>query len=98
MLCLFALGAAFFPRLALLFLWIFTPLVTRAFHSAFILPLLGIIFLPFTTLMYVLVWIAPYGVVGLAWFWVLLGFVIDLTSYGSGGYSNRRRGSTVATP
>lgn len=46
--CLFALFAAFAPRLALFFLWILTPLVSRGFGS-FIVPLLGIIFLPFTT-------------------------------------------------
>ena len=91
MLCLFALVAAMFPRLALLFLWLFTNLVSRAFHGSFILPLLGIIFLPFTTLMYVLTWTAPGGVVGLAWFWVILGLLVDLSSYASGGYSNRRR-------
>ncbi len=97
MCCIFALLAVMFPRLALLFLWLFTPLVTRAFHSAFLIPLLGIIFLPFTTLMYVLVWVAPFGVVGLAWFWVVLGFLIDLGSYASGGYSNRRRVPGVAS-
>ena len=38
--CLFAMGAAFFPRLALFFVWLFTPLVNRAFHNTFIWPLL----------------------------------------------------------
>ncbi len=59
--CLFAIGAAFFPRLALLFVWLFTPLVNRAFSGGILLPLLGIIFLPFTTLIYVLVYIPGIG-------------------------------------
>jgi len=89
--CLFALGAAFFPRLALLFVWLFTPLVNRAFHYTFLLPLLGIIFLPFTTLMYVLVYNPAVGVIGWGWFWVILGFLLDISSYGSSAYSNRNR-------
>ncbi len=90
MACLFALFAAFAPRLALLFLWIFTNLVTRAFDT-FIWPLLGIIFLPFTTLMYVLVWNPVSGVAGWAWFWVILGVLIDLGSYTGSAYGNRSR-------
>jgi hypothetical protein len=89
--CLFALGAAFFPRLALLFVWLFTPLVNRAFHFTFLLPLLGIIFLPFTTLMYVLAYNPLVGVTGWGWFWVILGFLLDLSSYSSGAYTNRNR-------
>ena len=88
--CLFALFAAFAPRLALLFLWLFTTLVTRAFDS-FIVPLLGIIFLPFTTLMYVIVWNPVSGVTGWAWFWVILGVLIDLGSYTGSAYGNRNR-------
>jgi hypothetical protein len=89
--CLFAMGAAFFPRLALLFVWLFTPLVNRAFHNTFIWPLLGIIFLPFTTLIYVLVYNPLVGVTGWGWLWVILGFVLDISSYSSSAYSNRNR-------
>jgi len=39
MACLFALFASAFPRLALLIVWLFTPLVNRAFDT-FIIPLL----------------------------------------------------------
>jgi hypothetical protein len=90
MACLFALLAVTAPRLALLFMWLFTNLVTRAFDS-FIWPVLGIIFLPFTTLTYVLVWSPVYGVTGWAWFWVILAFLVDLGAFSSSAYSNRRR-------
>jgi hypothetical protein len=89
MCCLFAIGAAFAPRLTLLFLWIFTPLINRAFGS-FLWPLLGLIFLPFTTLMYVLVYSSFYGVYGLSWIWIALGFLLDVGSYSS-GYASRNR-------
>ncbi len=89
--CIFALGAAAFPRLALLFVWLFTPLVKTAFHGGFLLPLLGIIFLPFTTLIYVLVYSPVYGVTGWGWLWVILAFLLDLGSYSSSAYTNRDR-------
>ena len=41
---------ALFSRIALLCVWIWTPLVGRAFHGGWLLPLLGIILLPITTL------------------------------------------------
>jgi len=88
--CLFALGAAFFPRLAVLFVWLFTPLVDRAF-SMVIWPILGIIFLPFTTLMYVLVYNPVVGVTGWGWLWVIVGLLLDISSYGGSAYSNRNR-------
>jgi hypothetical protein len=77
---------AFFPRLLFFILWISTNLVDRAFNG-FILPLLGIIFLPFTSLFYVLAYnpIAG-GLTGASWIWLLLGFLIDLSSYSYSGY------------
>jgi hypothetical protein len=51
--------------------------------------LLGLIFLPLTTVIYVLV--IPGGVGGFEWLLIIVGFVIDLSSYGSGAYGGRRR-------
>lgn len=90
MACLFALFAGFAPRLALLFLWLFTPLVTRA-SSTIIGPLIGLIFLPLTTLMYTLTWRPGFGVTGFAWFWVFMGLLLDVLAYSSSGYANRNR-------
>jgi len=82
------LGGA--PRLALFLLWIFTDRLTIAFDS-FILGLLGFLFLPYTTVFYALAYAPVGGVSGFGWFIVILGFVIDLGSYTSGGYANRQR-------
>jgi hypothetical protein len=54
--CLFALFGGLFPRLALLVLWIARPALVGAAFNTFLLPLLGIIFLPFATLIYVIVY------------------------------------------
>ena len=89
MLCLFALLAAFAPRLMLLFLWLFTPLVNRAFDF-WLWPLLGIVFLPFTTLMYVLA-VEPLGSTNVwGWLMVFFGLLVDLRSY-SDAHANRAR-------
>jgi hypothetical protein len=82
---------ACFSRLALLVVWITTPLVSRAFHEGWILPLLGILFLPLTTLVYVLVYALGNGVTGWAWLWVVGAFLLDLASHGSGVRANRSR-------
>jgi hypothetical protein len=89
MCCFFALLATFVPRLALLLLWVSTPLVIRSFDS-FLVPLLGLIFLPFTTVIYVLVYNPAYGVSVWGWFVVILALFIDLGSWGA-GYANRGR-------
>ena len=51
--CLFVVLAALSPRLALALVWLFTNLVDRAFNGALV-PVLGFVFLPLTTLFYVL--------------------------------------------
>jgi hypothetical protein len=87
--CLLALLAAISPRLALVLVWIFTNLVDRAFEG-FLLPLLGLIFLPLTTLVYVLAYRPVTGVTGWGWFFVILAVLFDLGSYGGGVFSRRR--------
>jgi hypothetical protein len=65
--CLFALMAGVFPRLALFILWVARPERVDAAFDTFLLPLLGIIFLPFATLMYVLLYTPGCGLTGWDW-------------------------------
>ena len=88
--CLLAIFAGFFPRIALVCLWVFTNDVDHAYDS-FIVPLLGLIFLPLTTLVYALAWSPGGGVEGIEWLWVALALVLDLSAYGGG--ARARRGS-----
>ena len=89
--CLLAMGAAFAPRVVLILMWIFGTRISLAFSNALI-PILGIIFLPYTTIMYVLVWSPVTGVVGWDWLWLGLMFVGDIMSYAGGGYRRRLPG------
>jgi hypothetical protein len=93
--CLFAIFAGCFPRLGTFIIWLARPsLFSDAFNGSWLLPILGIIFLPVTTLMYVLVWATGRGVTGWDWFWVGLAFLLDLSHWAAsvrGAYEDRDR-------
>ena len=55
MCCAVLLAFGLGPRLALVLVWIFDDRIERAFDS-WVWPLLGLLLLPWTTLMYILVW------------------------------------------
>lgn len=78
------------PRLVLLFVWLFTDRLGTAFEG-FLIPLLGFIFLPFTSLAYLMVWNAQSGVSGGAWLLVGGGLLFDLGTYALSRYANRLR-------
>jgi hypothetical protein len=88
--CLIVLIGLLSPRLALLVLAIFSDMLSRAFDS-WVLPLLGFFLLPWTTLVYALVWDSGRSVEGFDWFLVAIAFVIDLSSYAGGGRYQRGR-------
>jgi hypothetical protein len=80
MCCIVGLGAILGPRIALAFWWIFGNKVDVAF-SSWVWPLLGLIFLPWTTLFYVIGWSAIGGVNGGWWLLVAFGLVLDIGTY-----------------
>jgi hypothetical protein len=88
--CLFAMFGGLFPRLALLILWIARPALVDAAFTTFILPLLGIIFLPFTTLIYVIVYIPGEGLTGWGLIWVIIALLLDIGHW-SAGYTQRNQ-------
>jgi hypothetical protein len=77
--CFLLLLFAFGPRFALALEWIFGHRIQAAFVHWW-WPALGLIFLPWTTLMYVIVW-SPGGVHGANWIAVGLGAALDFISY-----------------
>ena len=88
--CLFAMFAGIFPRLGTLFIWIARPaMFNAAFKGSWFWPILGIIFLPFTTLMFVILWSPGIGLYGWDWFWIVMAVVIDLMHWSSTAYQNR---------
>jgi hypothetical protein len=87
--CLFAVFAGLFPRLGLLMIWIARPNLVGAAFDTWIWPLLGIIFLPFTTLVYVILWRVG-GLSGFDWFWLGLAVLFDV-GHTLTGYSQRQQ-------
>ena len=82
--CLAALFALISPRLAIIFVAIFSDLLTRAYDSWF-LPFIGFFLLPWTTLAYAIMWdVGTREVTGFEWFVVVLAFLADLGSYVGG--------------
>jgi hypothetical protein len=79
MCCALLVAAGLGPRLAVLLVWIFGDRVQQAFDWwgwAF----LGLLFLPWTTLAYLLVWQRG-GISGAEWIVVAIGFAIDIATY-----------------
>ena len=79
--CLLAFGAAVAPRLILILAWIFGNRWDRVWDGNWIIPLLGIIALPYTTIMYMLTW-SPGGLQGFDWVWLALGVMLDIMKWG----------------
>jgi hypothetical protein len=94
--CCLALSMAFIgPRFAFLLVWLFDSSRVNAAFSTWLWPLLGIIFAPWTILMYTLAWGPLNGVSGLGWFVVAIGVCLDLATYGSRSAANRYQAGRV---
>lgn len=75
---LFLFLALISPRLVLLLMWIFGYGRFDAAFGGFIVPLLGIIFLPITTLVYVIAYDPVTGVSTFGWIALVFAFFLDL--------------------
>ena len=89
MCCFFTSLVVFGPRLAILIWWLIRPVYISAAFSSWIWGILGWIFLPWTTIMYLIVY--PGGIVAFDWIWLGLGVLADIASYSGGAYGNRNR-------
>jgi hypothetical protein len=76
------------PRLGIIILWVFTDYVARAFSGAWIWPLLGLVFLPWTTLFFILVAAPAGGITFWGWLFVALGLISDLAAHAQ-AYASR---------
>ena len=88
--CLTAIVSSF-SRIMLLCAWIARPAMMNAAFSSFIVPCLGFMFLPFTTLMYVILVQGVGKIEGVDWLWLGIAVVLDLASIAGAGAANRNR-------
>ena len=80
-----------FSRIMLLAAWFARPTMMNAAFSTFIIPCLGFLFLPFTTLMYVILVQGAGTIQGLDWLWLGLAALLDIASIAGAGVANRDR-------
>jgi hypothetical protein len=93
--CLFAVLLAGAPRLAFIIWWLVQPArIAATFNQSFIVPVLGVLFVPWTTVMYTLVY-HPGGLSIFEWILVGIALLIDIGSYTGGGVANSRRTATA---
>jgi hypothetical protein len=90
MACLFVIFLAAFPRIALVLIFLLSNYLERAYHGLLI-PLLGFIFLPLTTLAYA--WLVNTGqpITGVTLILLIVAVVIDIGGLGGGEYHRRTR-------
>jgi hypothetical protein len=89
MCCFFTVLLFLGPRAGILIWWLInSDLWSRTFDS-FIWPLLGFIFAPWTTLMYVIVAPGNSGIVGFDWIWLGLAVLADISMWAGGGFGNK---------
>ena len=87
--CLLVLVALLLPRLALVLIWLFTDWFAAVF-DLWLWPVLGFLFLPYTTLAYMAA-ILNTGAVTLAWgILIVLAVIVDIGHYDR-GYRGRRK-------
>ncbi len=90
MCCMFTTLVFFGPRLAILIWWLIQPIyVGAAFADRWLLTLLAWLFIPWTVLMYLIIY--PGGIVGFDWVILILGILADVASYGGGFWGNRKQ-------
>jgi hypothetical protein len=99
MCCITTIVLVFGSRIALLFWWLVDqPLFALAFKNwsnlgglalpGWVWPLLGAIFVPWTTLAYLFLF--PGGIVGYEWIVLGVAFLVDMAGH-SGSYYHRNR-------
>jgi hypothetical protein len=89
--CLLVFAILLFPRLILVLMWLFSNILDKAYNGL-VLPLLGFIFLPITTIVYA--WMATnhLPIAGFNLILLIGAVLLDAGSHGGGvNYSRRRR-------
>ena len=89
MCCFFTTLLLLGPRFVVMIWWLIRPVYYNLVFNTWIWPLLGLIFLPWTTLMYLILGGTP--LVGFDWVWMGIALIADIASYSGSAYGNRNR-------
>ncbi|HEY2843399.1 MAG TPA: hypothetical protein VGJ09_07110 [Bryobacteraceae bacterium] len=88
--CLLLILVLAFPRLVLVALFFLSNYLDRAYHGL-LLPLLGFIFLPLTTLAYAWMLNSGRSTEGINLLILLVAVLVDVGGIGGGAYNRRQK-------
>ena len=88
--CLFVIFLLLFPRVVLVLMFLLSNYLQRAYHGLLV-PILGFIFLPLTTIVYAWMVNSHMALEGINLLYLLLAVVIDVGGLGGGEFHRRRR-------
>ena len=89
--CLLLLIVVLSPRIALVLMWLYSTYLQHAFNGGLVLPVLGFIFLPLTTIVYAWELNSGMPTEGINLLWLLIAVIIDLGGLGGGAHRRSRR-------
>jgi hypothetical protein len=89
--CFLVLLTLFFPRIVLLLMWFFSNYLQRAFHGQILVPILGFLFLPITTIVYAWEVNNHMPLAGINLIWLIIAVIFDLGGIGGGARHSARR-------
>jgi hypothetical protein len=87
--CLLAIVVLAFPRVVLVLMWLFSTVLQRAYHGL-IIPMLGFIFLPITTIVYAWMVTNHMPLAGVNLIILVVAVLLDAGSHGGGMRHYRR--------
>jgi len=88
--CLLVILIVAFPRVIMVLMFLFSNYLQRAYHDLLI-PVLGFIFLPLTTIVYAWLVNTRLPIEGINVLFLVLAVVIDIGGLGGGEYHRRTR-------
>lgn len=89
--CLFLILIGVSPRLGVIALWWLTDWIDRAFDGGWVLPLVGIILLPWTTALFTVGYIIEDTRGAWAWIGLIVGLFLDIALHAGSATMTRRR-------
>ena len=88
--CFFAFIGLIVPRVIAIGWWLADPVRWSTVFGGAVLPIVGFLFFPWTTVIVVLFWTTT-GFSLLGWIFIFFAFMADIATYGGGFLSNREQ-------